>query len=78
MTTHEYLLGYRAAIRHLIEAVDAPGNQLKKMKITAKKTAEWLKLYHEHALELAEGDVLELWQTPEGKLFFKKKTSDVI
>lgn len=77
MTTHEYLLGYRAALRHLIEAVDAPGNQLKKMKITAKKTAEWLKLYHEHAFELAEGDVLELWQTQEGKLFFKK-TGDVV
>lgn len=77
MTTHEYLLGYRAALRHLIEAVDAPGNQLKKMKITVKNTAEWLKLYHEHALELAEGDVFELWQTSDGKLFFKK-TSDVI
>lgn len=77
MTTHEYLLGYRAALRHLIEASDAPGNQLKKMKITAKKTAEWLKLYHEHAFELAEGDVLELCQTTEGKLFFKK-TSDVV
>lgn len=77
MTTHEYLLGYRAAIRHLIEAVDAPGNQLRKMKITAKKTAEWLKLCHEHAFELAEGDVLELWQTPDDKLFFKK-TSDFV
>ena len=73
MATCEYLLGYRAAIRHLIEAVDAPGNQLKKLKITAKKTAKWLKLYHEHALELAEGEVLELWQTPKGKLFFKKE-----
>ena len=29
MATCEYLLGYRAALRHLIEAVDAPGNQLK-------------------------------------------------
>ena len=72
MATYEYLLGYRAALRHLIEAVDAPGNQLKKMKITAKKTAEWLKLCHEHAFELAEGDVLKLWYTPEGKLFFKE------
>ena len=72
MATFEYLLGYRAALRHLIEAVDAHGNQLKKMKITAKKTAEWLKLCHEHAFELAEGDVLELWYTPEGKLFFKE------
>lgn len=73
MATCEYLLGYRAALRHLIEASDAPGNQLKKMKITAKKTAEWLKLCNEHAFELAEGEILELWQTPEGKLFFKKE-----
>ena len=72
MATCEYLLGYRAALRHLIEAVDAPENQMKKMKITAKKTSEWLKLYHEHAFELAEGEVLVLWHTPEGKLFFKK------
>lgn len=69
MASCEYLLGYRAALRHLIEAADAPGNQLK--KITAKKATEWLKLCHEHAFELAEGEILELWQTPEGKLFFK-------
>lgn len=72
MASCEYLLGYRAALRHLIEASDAPGNRLKKMKITAKKTAEWLMLCHEHAFELAEGEILELWQTPEGKLFFKE------
>lgn len=73
MATCEYLRGYRAALRYLIEASDAPGNQLNKIKITAKKTAEWLKLCHEYAFELAEGEVLELWQTPEGKLLFKKK-----
>ncbi len=73
MATCEYLRGYRAALRHLIEDVDAPGNQMNKIKITAKKTAEWLKLCHEHAFELAEGEILELWQTPEGKLLFKKK-----
>ena len=74
MASSEYHLGYRAALRHLIEASDAPGNQLKKMKIIAKKTAEWLKLCHEHAFELAEGEILDLWQTPEGKLFFKKES----
>ena len=74
MATCEYLLGYRAALRHLIAASDAPRNQLQKMKITAKKTTEWLKLCHEYAFELAEGEVLELWQTPEGKLFFKKES----
>lgn len=73
MANCEYLLGYHAALWDLIEASDAPGNKLKKMKITAKKTSEWLKLCYEHALELAEGEVLELWQTPEGKLFFKKE-----
>lgn len=73
MASFEYLLGYRAALRHLIESVDAPGTELKKKRIVTKKTAEWLKLCHEHAFELAEGEVLELWQTPEGKLFFKKE-----
>ena len=73
MATCEYLLAYRAALRHLIQAPDAPGHQLKKMKITAKKTTEWRKLCHEHAFAPPEGDVLELWQTPEGKLFFKKE-----
>ena len=74
MASSEYHLGYRAALRHLIEASDAPGNQLKKMKITAKKTTEWLKLYHEHAFELAEGEIFDLCQTSEGKLFFKKES----
>lgn len=73
MTSHEYLLGYRAALRYLIEAVDAPGTALRKNRIVTKKTAEWLKLCHEHAFELAEGELLNLWQTPEGKLFFKKE-----
>lgn len=73
MASCEYLHGYRAALRHLIEATEDPaGCQLKKMKITAKKTTEWLKLCHEYAFELAEGEPLDLWQTPEGKLFFKK------
>lgn len=74
MVSCEYLLGYRAALLHLIEATDAPGNQLKKTKITAKKTAEWLKVCHEHAFELAAGETLALWQTPDGKLFFKKES----
>lgn len=72
MATCEYLRGYRAALRHLIESVDEPGPELKKKRIVTKKTAEYLKLCHEHAFELAEGEILELWQTPEGKLFFKK------
>jgi hypothetical protein len=72
MVSCEYLLGYRAALLHLIGAADAPGNQLKKMKITAKKTTEWLKLCHDHAFELADGEALALWQTPDGKLFFKE------
>ena len=73
MATFEYIRGYRAALRYLIDAADAPGKKLNKIKITAKKTAEWLKLCHEYAFELAEGELLELWQTPEGKLFFKKE-----
>lgn len=75
MASSEYHLGYRAALRHLIEATENPaGCQLKKMKIIAKKTAEWLKLCHEHAFELAEGELLDLWLTPEGKLFFRKES----
>ena len=74
MASSEYLRGYRAAIRHLIEAVDAPGPELRKNRIATKKTAEWLKLCHEHAFELAEGDLLDLWLTPEGKLFFRKES----
>ena len=73
MATFEYIRGYRAALRYLIDAADAPSKKLNKIKITAKKTAEWLKLCHEYAFELAEGELLELWQTPEGKLFFKKE-----
>lgn len=49
----------------------ASRNQMKKMKITAKKTAEYRKLCY---VELAEGERLELWQTPEGKLFFRKES----
>lgn len=71
-TSFEYLRGYRAALRHLIESLDAPGTELRKKRITTKKTAEYLKLCHEHAAELAEGKLLDLWQTPEGKLFFKE------
>lgn len=73
MASCEYLLGYRAALRYLIEATEDPaGCQLKKMKIVTKKTTEWLKFCHEHAFELAEGEPLDIWLTPEGKLFFKK------
>ena len=48
MASHEYLLGYQAAPRHLIEVVDAPGAALRKNRIVTKKTAEYLKLFYEH------------------------------
>ena len=54
MASHEYLLGYRAALRHLIEVVDAPGTALRKNMIVTKKTAEYLKVFYEHAFELAQ------------------------
>lgn len=56
---------------HLIEASDAPGPELQKKRIFAKKTAEYRKLCY---VELAEGERLELWQTPEGKLLFRKES----
>lgn len=54
MESHEYLLDYQAALRHLIEVVDAPGTALRKNRIVTKKTAEYLKLFYEHAFELAQ------------------------
>lgn len=67
-----FIEGYRAAIRMLIESAESM-NKDKKAKVIAKNTVQWLKLCHEHANELADGERPELWITPEGKLFFKKE-----
>jgi hypothetical protein len=39
----------------------------------SKNTVQLVKLLHENAVELAEGERPELWITPDGKLFFKKE-----
>lgn len=67
-----FIEGYRGAIRMLIESAESM-NKDKKAKVIAKNTVQWLKLCHEHANELADGERPELWITPKGKLFFKKE-----
>lgn len=56
----------------LIESAEGI-NKDRKAKVVAKNTLQWLKLCHENAVELAEGERPELWITQEGKLFFKKE-----
>lgn len=69
-----FLEGYRAAIRMLIESAETMDKtRNKSAKVVAKNTVQWLKLCHEHANELADGERPELWITPDGKLFFKKE-----
>ena len=43
----------------------------KSAKVVSKNTVQLVKLLHENAVELAEGERPELWISPEGKLFFK-------
>ena len=67
-----FMEGYRAAIRMLIESAEGMAKD-KKAKVIAKNTIQWLKLCHENANELADGNRPSLWITSEGKLFFKKE-----
>ena len=48
--------GYRAAIRMLIEQSEGMAKD-KKAKVVAKNTIQWLKLCHENANELADGNI---------------------
>ena len=68
----DYIRGFRAAIRYLITTADALGPGLKKAKLITKKTAEWLKIVNEFACDIADGYDIELWQTPDNKLFGKR------
>lgn len=70
--TSEYLRGFRAAIRYLITIANVPNDGLRKAKVVTKKTAEWLRIVYEFAPDIAEGYDIELWQTPEKKLFAKR------
>lgn len=69
-----YIRGFRAGIRavlDIVENIDKYKN--KSAKVVSKNTVQLVKLLHENAVELAEGERPELWISPEGKLFFKKK-----
>ena len=74
----DYIRGFRAAIRYLITTADAPGDGLKKAKVITKNTAEWLKIVNEFACDIADGYDIELWQTPDNKLFGKRIACDRI
>jgi hypothetical protein len=52
---------------------DAPGDGLKKAKVLGKRTLEWLKVVEEFAFDIADGNDIELWITPDGKLFGRKE-----
>lgn len=72
-----YIRGFRAGIRAVLDFVDnIDKSKNKSAKVVGKNTVQLVKLLHENAVELAEGERQELWITPEGKLFFKKKKND--
>jgi hypothetical protein len=60
-------------MRYLITTADAPGDGLKKAKVLGKRTLEWLKVVEEFAFDIADGNDIELWITPDGKLFGRKE-----
>lgn len=69
----DYVRGFRAALRYLIATADAPGDGLKKAKVLGKRTLEWLKVVEEFTFDIADGHDIELWITPDGKLFGRKE-----
>lgn len=72
MTSLEYLKGFRAAIRTLIELAEQTTD--KNAKVVNKNTIQWLRLCHDNADKLSEGRILSLWMKPDGKtLFFKEE-----
>ena len=69
-----YIRGFRAGIRAILDFVEnIDKSRNKYAKVVNKNTAQLVKLLHENAVELAEGERPELWITQEGKLFFKKE-----
>lgn len=72
-----YIRGFRAGIRAVLDFVDnIDKSKNKSAKVVNKNTVQLVKLLHENAVELAEGERPELWIYPEGKLFFKKEKND--
>lgn len=67
-----YIRGFRADIRAVLDFVEnIDKSRNKSAKVVNKNTAQLVKLLHENAVELAEGERPELWISTEGKLFFK-------
>ena len=52
-----------------VDNIDKSKN--KSAKVVNKNMVQLVKLLHENAVELAEGERPELWISTEGKLFFK-------
>ena len=72
-----YIRGFRAGIRAVLDFVDnIDKSKNKSAKVVGKNTVQLVKLLHENAVELAEGERPELWISQEGKLFFKKEKND--
>jgi len=72
-----YIRGFRAGIRAVLDFVDnIDKSKNKSAKVVSKNTVQLVKLLHENAVELAEGERPELWISQEGKLFFKKEKND--
>ena len=53
-----------------VDNIDKSKN--KSAKVVGKNTVQLVKLLHENAVELADGERPELWISQEGELFFKK------
>ena len=72
-----YIRGFRAGILAVLDFVDnIDKSKNKSAKVVGKNTVQLVKLLHENAVELAEGERPELWISQDGKLFFKKKKND--
>jgi hypothetical protein len=67
-----YIRGFRSGIRAVLDFVDnIDKSKNKSAKVVSNNTVQLVKLLHENAVELAEGERPELWITQEGKLFLK-------
>lgn len=72
-----YIRGFRAGIRAVLDFVDnIDKSKNKSAKVVGKNTVQLVKLLHENAVELADGERPELWISQDGKLFFKKEKND--
>ena len=68
-----YIRGFRAGIRAVLDFVDnIDKSKNKSAKVVSKNTVQLVKLLHENAVELADGERPELCISQDGKLFFKK------